>query len=198
MAHETEAKIPVSSFAPIRDALRRENATYLGTVLQSDTYFDTPDGQLQHSDRGMRIRRLELLETGSGEWDLRPQLTYKGPREGNSAYKMRREIQTHFDAPHAMVEVLEACGMVQSMVIQKRRSSYRLARCLVELDALPFIGRFVEIEGPDEEAIDALTHRLELQGRTIHDSYLHLADTHLRGENRDPTVVTFAAAGRAG
>ncbi len=198
MSHETEAKIPVETFDVVRDALRRLGAVYLGTVLQSDTYFDTPQGQLQHSDRGMRIRRLELLEAGSADWDLRPQLTYKGPREGDTTYKTRREIQTHFDAPYAMIEVLQVCGMVQSMAIQKRRASYRVDACMVELDELPFIGRFVEIEGPDEKTITQLAEMIGLGRRqTLHDSYLHLADSFLTQRNLDATHVTFDAEAEA-
>jgi predicted adenylyl cyclase CyaB len=140
----------------------------------------------------MRIRRVELLDPGRGEWDLRPQLTYKGPRKAEADYKTRREIQTHFDAPYAMAEVLEVCGLAVSMTIQKRRSSYRLDSCMVELDVLPFIGRFVEIEGPDEQTISATCRTLGLEGRTIHESYLRLAEAACRQHNRDSHRVTFA------
>lgn len=198
MAQEVEAKIRVDSFAPVREALRASDAVFLGKVLQSDTYFDTPDHSLQHSDRGMRIRRLELLDGGGAQWDTRPQLTYKGPREGEATYKTRREVQTHFDAPAVMEEVLAACGMVRSMSIQKRRASYRLAACLVELDELPFIGRFVEIEGPDQERICACAAGLGLSGETIQDSYLHLAVEALGERGLDTTRVTFEAESSVG
>jgi adenylate cyclase class 2 len=198
MAQEVEAKIPVDSFAPVREALRASDAVFLGKVLQSDTYFDTPDGALQHSDRGMRIRRVELLEPGAAQWDTRPELTYKGPRQGEAMYKTRREIQTHVDAAEAMMEVLAACGMVRSMEIQKRRASYRLDPCLVELDELPFIGRFVEIEGPDQERICACAAALGLDAGTIQDSYLHLAVEALALRGLDTTRVTFEAESSVG
>ncbi len=192
MSNEVEAKLSVESFQPLRDALHTAGATYLGTVLQTDTYYDTPGGQLAGSDRGMRIRRVELLDPGRGEWDLRPQLTYKGPRKTGADYKTRREIQTHFDAPYAMAEVLEVCGLAVSMIIQKRRSSYRLDSCMVELDELPIIGRFVEIEGPDEQTISSTCRALGLDGQVIHDSYLRLAEAACKKQNRDSHKVTFA------
>ena len=195
MSQEVEAKIRVDSFAPVQEALRAKQTVFLGKVLQSDTYFDTPEHSMQYSDRGLRIRCLELLEKGTDQWDLRPQLTCKGPREGEAAYKTRREVQTRLDDADVMMEVLDACGMVRSMRIQKRRASYRLGPCLVELDELPFIGRFVEIEVPDQQGIRACVDALGLTGPAIQDSYLHLAVEELTRRDLDTTRVTFQAEG---
>ena len=197
MPQEVEAKIRVDSFAPVRKALRAEKAAFLGKVLQSDTYFDTRERSMQHSDRGLRVRCLDLIEAGTDQWDLRPQLTCKGPREGDAAYKTRREVQTRLDDADVMMEVLEACGMVRSMTIQKRRASYRLGPCLVELDEVPFIGRFIEIEGPDQRSIRACVDSLGLTGEAIQDSYLHMAVDELTRRALDTTRVTFQAEGSA-
>ena len=44
--------------------------------------------------------------------------------------------------------------------------------CLVELDELPDIGAFVEVEGPDEKTVFAVSESLGLAGEPISESYL--------------------------
>ncbi len=198
MSNEVEAKLPVDSFDPLRDALKSAEAAFLGRVLQTDTYYDTPENEMAGSDRGLRIRRLELLEPGRDDWDLRPQLTYKGPRDTKAEFKTRREVETHFEDASVLDEVLGVCGMRASMVIQKRRSSYRMNDCKIELDELPFIGRFVEIEGPDEKSIQSVLDALGLEGQPIHDSYLLMADAAGRRRGLQSGKITFQAESQQG
>ena len=58
---------------------------------------------------------------------------------------------------------------------QKRRESWRLDDCRIELDEPPHIGLFVEIEGPDPSAISAVADRLGLAG-AVHEkaSYVRM------------------------
>jgi adenylate cyclase class IV len=51
----------------------------------------------------------------------------------------------------------------------------------VELDELPHLGCFVEIEGPDEQSVLAVRDRLGLAGPGITKSYLAMLDAHCGG-----------------
>ena len=70
--------------------------------------------------------------------------------------------------------MLHAFGLEPTMRIQKRRASYRLNRSLVELDELPLMGRFIEIEAPGEKKIEEIRRRLKLEAEPITDHYINL------------------------
>ena len=72
-------------------------------------------------------------------------LTFKGPLEA-SAFKKRREIELAVSEADGMRRLLEAIGFVEVLRFQKRRESWRLDNCRVELDEVPRLGRFVEID----------------------------------------------------
>ncbi len=180
-AHETEAKIKVADFRSVREALARAGAEHRGTFVQTDTYFDSPRGHLLEGGTGLRLRQVEHVDGRAGQ-DVRPLLTYKGPVDPSSRFKRREETQTHVASPAQMRRILEVLGVEPAVILQKRRSTYRLGECLVELDELPALGCFVEIEGPDEAAIEGICRRLALTGEHIHASYLSLA----RNDTRAP------------
>ncbi len=192
MPIETEVKFPVATHDRVRRALRRGGAEYLGTVIITDTYLDRPGGMLRKRDQAIRLRQVRTLRRGQAAVDDRPELTFKGPAGRSKRVKVRREVQTRLDCPHAAMEILEACGLKKNLVIEKRRASYQLGPCRIELDELPLIGRFVEIEGPDEETIHALAGQLRLTGEPNTDHYINLLRAACRRLGRSCREVTFA------
>jgi adenylate cyclase class 2 len=170
--HEIEVKFAVPGHQAVADALRREGGTYMGSFEQVDQFYDTPGGRLRDGGCGLRIRQCCRLDGTGGEIDTRPQVTFKGPRRTDARAKVRPEYQTHVDAPEAMEKVFEACGLVPTVVVRKRRTSYRLGGCMVELDELADIGCFVEVEGPDEPTVFKVARRLGLAGEPVGESYL--------------------------
>jgi adenylate cyclase class 2 len=176
MSHEIEVKFRVEDFAAVRKALRARNARNVATVVQTDTYFDRPDGSLRAGDCGLRLRELRYLRSAAtvADRETRPQLTFKGPAGEHERVKVRREIQTHVDDGGAMRQVLEGLGLSVSLSVQKKRSTWRLDGCTIELDELPLIGRYVEIEGRDDEHVHRAATHLGLDGEPITDHYLDL------------------------
>jgi len=73
-----------------------------------------------------------------------------------------------------MDEVLTALGLTPTLTIQKKRASYRLGSCLVELDELPLIGRFVEIEAPSPEKIESIRAQLAIPSEPCTSHYIKL------------------------
>ncbi|NBB96099.1 MAG: class IV adenylate cyclase [Planctomycetes bacterium] len=192
MALEVETKLRVESFTPIRQALRDTQAVYIGTVVHRDRYYDRPDGQFRREGCGLRLRLRQVLKHGQdGKLDDRAEVTYKGPVDATSRLKSRREIQTRLDDAASAADLLDACGLVCVRVIEKRRCSYRLGRALVELDEVPLLGSFVEIEGVSENHIETVRKRLHIDAEHIDDSYLHLVAECCQADDLDPSTITF-------
>lgn len=167
MADEIEIKFSVRDFASVRRALKAAGATYLSTVVHTDNFFDTADRSLLAAGCGLRVRQTRVLRSAGRRVNTRPLITFKGPVKGGGKAKIRRELQTHCDQPEAMEEILQAIGMRDALVVQKRRASYKLGACLVELDDVTHLGRFIEIEGPSENAVLAAGEKLNLTGPPI-------------------------------
>jgi adenylate cyclase class IV len=166
MAVENEAKFAVPSHGPIRDRLAAHSAERLGKVIEINFIYDwTPAGETPPSPIGarrrggaaLRVRSVEVLEGP----DRPATITFKGPVEAG-AFKKRTELELPLVEAEGMRRLLEAIGFVETVRFRKRRESWRLGECLVELDELPHLGCFVEIEGPDEWAIQRVRESLGL------------------------------------
>ncbi|MFP4141484.1 MAG: class IV adenylate cyclase [Phycisphaerae bacterium] len=190
--HETETKLKVDSHQAVRAALESMGTAPGPTFLQTDTYYDREGRQLFHAGCGLRLRTFKWLDgPGQGE-DRRPLLTFKGPVDPDSRIKRRREIQTYCESSEAMAGILEALDVQPVMVIQKRRTSWAVGECQVELDELPNLGTFVEIEGPGESAVEELAEKLGLGDVPhIEKSYLQLAHDNCRRHDGPCEEFTF-------
>ena len=191
MADEIEIKYRVSDFETVGASLRRLGAKYQSTLLQTDRYLDTPDRPLMKHGSAIRLREAKFLRYAAGHRDARPQLTYKGPQGQSTTSKIRREIQTHLDDAGAIMDILDALGYRPLLTVQKRRAVFKLGRCEIELDELPLIGRFVEIEGHSEDQVQSAARRLGLQGPSIITSYVHMIMDHCRQAGIDDDEFTF-------
>ena len=191
MADEIEAKFKVADHAAVRRALRRAGAEYLATTIQTDRYYDTRERMLLGRDCGLRIRSLRCLRRGAEPVDTRPLLTVKGPGRLSSEAKIRREVEVRLDDAPGVVELLDAMGLTLTFTVQKRRAGYRLAPCQIELDELPLIGRFVEIEAPREADIAAMRRRLGIEGPPITDHYVNLLAAACKQAGRPSNGATF-------
>ncbi len=170
--HEIEVKFAVAGHGAVVEALAGEGGRLVGSFEQTDQFYDTPGARLRDGGCGLRIRRLVLLAGDAGKIDTRPEVTFKGPRRKDVRAKIRPEYQTRLDDAEAMEKIFAACGLEPTAVVCKKRTSYRLQDCQVELDELPDIGCFVEVEGPDEKTVFAVSERLGLTGEPVGESYL--------------------------
>lgn len=181
MATEIEAKFPLADHEYLRTRLIELGAADQGQQVQTDIYFDTAEHGLRKSDRALRLRC-------TGQTSV---LTYKGPQQ-EGPYKQRQEIQTPVADPGAIKSILEKLGFIQSMLLEKSRASYALDNCRVELDIVPLLGNFVEIEGPSEKDITAVIERLRLDaGKSITTSYTTLLE-HLRNTNNPSREIRLS------
>lgn len=168
MPVELEAKIRVDDHAPIRDALRTAGANYLGRVLEINHLLDRDDCSLRDTGCGLRVRSIVVLDgTGPGAT-----MTFKGPKQAG-AFKQREEHETPIADADAALAILRGLGHTRELVFEKRRETWQLADCTVELDEIPVLGSFVEVEGPSAEAIQDVLEALQLNANdNINDSYV--------------------------
>lgn len=105
----------------------------------------------------------------------------------------RVEIETTLGDFEAGRKILEALGYILIATYEKYRSTYELEDLHVMLDELPY-GDFVEIEGPDESALQKASAGFGLDfSAAIPASYLALFDGLSRKRGLDPSQLTFAA-----
>jgi adenylate cyclase class 2 len=172
---EIEIKLKVEDPTPVREKLRALGAQPRGKVLETNIFFDTSDRALLAADCGLRLRRSRSLN-GGGETLI---LTYKGPR-AEGPVKQREEIEVTVDATDATKLLLERLGYTEQLCFEKRRESWKVGKCEIELDELPRLGMYVEIEGPSEEEVTDLQRRLGLSSlAAVAPTYADLVARHL-------------------
>ncbi|MFH1418823.1 MAG: class IV adenylate cyclase [Planctomycetota bacterium] len=187
MPVELECKLRSPPHGALREKLRAAGASYVGRVLETNRLYDRADGSLRQSGRGLRIRSVEVLDGPA----VRPTLTYKGPRTA-SAFKRREETEVEIGDAAVMAAVLAALGFAEAVSFEKRRESWRLEDCRIEMDELPELGSFVEVEGSDEQAIRSALTALGLSAAEVVDtSYVAMVAALLGKDASRPLVLRF-------
>jgi adenylate cyclase class 2 len=189
MPVEIEAKMSVESFEPVRAKLRELGARHAGEHFEVNTFFDTEDRSLLVADEGLRLR----LERDNASGNERHVITWKGPRQ-LGPLKSREELEVEVLGGDRAVQILERLGYLRTLSFEKRRESWELDGCKVELDEVPHLGRFVEVEGPDEKTVMDVRDRLGLSARPmIKGSYISLLTAHLKERGETTKHVAFGA-----
>ena len=187
MPIEIEIKLKVENHDSLRAALTSLGAQRIGAVLETNTFLDTSAHTLLAEDRGLRVRRNTDPASGHSESII----TYKGPRHPGPL-KRREELELTV-ADHAQaVELLQALGFQRILTFEKRRESWQLNDCKIDLDELPILGHFIEIEGPSSEAVlkaRDLLHLTKLNSLT--DSYIALLMANLGPQATAASEITF-------
>ena len=172
MAEEIEAKYRLDDPAGLRGRLVARGAQPVARVFESNRLFDTPDRKLQAADCGLRLRTRRAPD---GSQQVSTTLTYKGPR-ADDQMKIREELETVVSDPAATAAILRQLGLVEVIVYEKRRETWRLDECEVCLDELPKLGWFVEIEGSSVATIEAVASKLTLDVESLlRETYVEMA-----------------------
>ena len=105
----------------------------------------------------------------------------------------RRDAEATPGAP-GLALIFEAMGLREIFRYQKRRSVWRVGECEIALDELPYLGWFVEIEGPTERAVRAGLEALALaDAELLSADYIHLLTERLKSLGLDPSRALFEA-----
>ena len=159
---ELEVKFPVSSAEEIEKRMPG-----LGAALEQprrferNLRFDKPSGKLSKNNQVLRLRQ-------NGPDAV---LTFKSDKKSTDTLADREEIETAVADFERTQLILERLGFEVCFIYEKYRSIYSLDGCGIFIDHTP-IGDYVEIEGPDEEAIHAAAERIGLDwGARVGRSY---------------------------
>lgn len=176
MSIEIEVKMRLKDINELEGRLSAVGGKRCREMIEINTYLDTAGGTLRSSDQGLRVR----VET-----PLNPELppvatmTYKGPR-ANSEVKSRTELEVVVEPGASAIQLLEALGFRAVRRFEKHRRHWQVDVCVVDIDTLPYLGDFVEIEGPSEQAVLALRSQLGLdQLPLVQDSYIGMLEAYL-------------------
>lgn len=164
---EVKIRIPSDSLELLRDRIRR--AGFKKTAerqLEVNQLFDYPDLRIKHSGSAVRIR----------EYGNHRILTWKGPLQPNSRYKIREEIETEVANHEALVKILNKIGLTPVFEYSKFREKFQIRLkeeveiCLDETR----VGTFLEIEGTEKD-ISQVIKMLKLdRSNLVQDTYAEL------------------------
>ncbi len=189
MPLEIEIKLRVDSHEAIRTRLAQAGAHRVGFTLETNIFFDRPDRSLRAANSGLRIR----LEKHDGGAPLTALMTFKGPPQASPLHP-REAFDIAVDPPEQAISLVEVLGFHRTLAYEKRRESWTLGGCKVELDELPYLGTFMEIEGPSEEAVIAVQARLGLSNiPAVKPSYIQMVDEYVRTHPVAAATLTFPA-----
>lgn len=159
--NELEVKIQINSakhFQSLHDTCTQLFGPPISHVLQLDEYYDTPDGQLKKQDLVVRIRSQNEKKT----------IALKSPRiDLPSGMTKRIELEFLSAEGEKIHDQLTSQGLKPNEAAEKERWTFIHHECEIVLDKLPFIGTFIEIEGPSENAIHEVIALLNLSSCNV-------------------------------
>jgi adenylate cyclase class 2 len=189
MALEIEAKMKVDDQGSMIARLQERGATPVGRYLEINTFYDTEDRALLAADEGLRLRVSKDLASGRSQCIL----THKGPN-GQGPLKSREETEVAVDNAETAARLLERLGYIRCLSFEKRRHSWKLQDCKLELDEVPRLGFFLEIEGPSEESVMRVRNALGLSDRPlIKASYIAMLSSYLQERSETAAAIVFPA-----
>ncbi len=185
---EIEAKIRVPDLEPVQARLREFGARFVGRYIENNHILDRHDGSLRGAGCGLRVRWMQTVD---GQ-DAAPTVTFKGPVQ-ESPVKRREEIEVDISDADRMLLLLGAIGFETVVSYRKRRERWTLDDCHVELDEVPLVGTFVEIEGPCEATIRAVQARLGLGSEShVRHGYVGMLLKRCRELGRSAIGIDFS------
>jgi predicted adenylyl cyclase CyaB len=187
--NELEIKIQIDSeehFNSVYERCLQLCGSPISHMLQLDEYYDTSDRQLKKQDLVVRIRTNGEKKT----------IALKSPRiDLPSGMTSRIELEFLSAEGERVHHQLLSQGLQPNEAAEKERWSFVYQDCEIVLDKLPFIGSFIEIEGPSECAIHEIVNLLALSsGKVIRKNYGELMKEKFH-ELRLPVskiIATFA------
>lgn len=151
MQQEIEATFLDVAHEVLRQKLKDSGGTCAQPMyLMKRAIYDYADLRLDKKAAWIRVRQ-EADRTTMG-FKQRQSETLEG----------MREIEFTVDDYTKACQFLEAIGLAPKATQESKRETWRLDDCEVMLDEWPWIPTFVEVEGPNEQAVRAVAQKLGL------------------------------------
>ena len=186
MAKEIEAKIKVDDPVKIATLVCGFGGKSKYIRFETNIFYDTPKAKLDSKGEVLRLRQERYLD---GKDSV--SMTFKGRRKMGKM-KIREEHEFNVSDFDQARLLLTSLGYRESFRFEKRRTSFLLDGCLVEIDTLPYLGHFCEVEGKDEVAIRKILKLLGLQdAKLIVDGYGSLLRKDAIKNKRNKKMAEF-------
>lgn len=187
MPIEIEAKMKLRDPAAMEHRLVEAGAELRAKLLETNTFFDTPQRSLKSADRGLRVR----VEQDTGAGTSRVVITHKGPR-AHGKLKSRAETELEVSSAEDAARLLGVLGFEAVLGFEKKRTRWVLDGCHVAMDTVPYVGDFIEVEGPTDKAVLDVRDKLGLADEPlIRASYIAMISTYLDEHNLRLRHVAF-------
>jgi adenylate cyclase class 2 len=156
MQTEIEAKFLDIDHDAMRAKLRELGAVCEQPMrLMKRKVYDFPDGSLRKKKNGWaRVR------------DEGDKITMSYKQLNDRSFQGTKEVDVTIDSFEAGCSLLEALGLAQRGYQETKRESWKLHGIEIELDEWPWTKPYVEIEGPDEQAVRDVADQLGLDWAT--------------------------------
>jgi adenylate cyclase, class 2 len=148
---EIEVKVLNIDRSLLRAKLRAMGAQYHSSEFQENRMFDYPDRRLYLKEDGsyIRIRTVRDLNSESSTHLLTLKKTLSREK-----YKIAQETETQVEDPEAMEQFLTQLGFERVRSDQKLRETWLWQGLHFELDLWAGLPAYLEVEGPDEAAVE--------------------------------------------
>ncbi len=182
---EIEVKFLEVDVPALHKKLAELGAEDLGNDLLREIIFYDKDLTWQREQKTRR-RFVRLRQTRGQTF-----LTYKSRlTDGSEDYA--EELETKVDDLDKMKQILEAVGLVAVRHQEKKRHSYKLGSVSIDIDTWPKIPTYVELEGPTEGDIKALTVKLGFDwSQGVFDTSIGMIENKYRLPVQDYKYFTF-------
>src|SRR3989344_6622645 len=163
---ENEIKLEMNDLAGAREKLNYLGAVALGTEHQQDTYFQRLNPKERITNENIRVR--EVVKDKNERYGY---FTYKSPLDRSAQFLKRDEFETRVDNPQIILDILHRLGYEIIDRIAKTREAYKLNGMYIGLDYIEGLGRFIEIEGEDQNIISLVKYLGLNPANAINKSY---------------------------
>ncbi len=172
---EIEAKFRISNPEEIRERLRVLGASRKGAFHEKNVLFDSTDMKFRNSDSILRLR-----DAG------RVTITYKGPRDREHEFHKREELTLQVADTESAIDLLSAIGFSPEWSYEKKRETWCLGGLTIEVDELPRMGFFIEIEGEPDGIRESILKLGLDKNNQMDKNYRELWIGYMKHANLDP------------
>jgi len=149
--NEIEVKIFDINPEQIKKKLEALGAKKTGESHVEVVMFDFPDHRITKNDEVLRVRKMH----GKTEFVYKAQ--FDGKKKGKSDFKALKEYETTVESFDAVVAILKKLGLEVIRRFEKKRTSYLVSKdgknVKVEIDTIPGVPTYLEVEANDEAAV---------------------------------------------
>jgi adenylate cyclase, class 2 len=192
---EIEIKLRIGDLSGVIRKIRRLRTKCSGRVLEQNALFDTPDQDLRHSGRLLRVRTetpapSKLIPGGLALTVITSKIP--APASAGSRCKEKLERELVVRSLRARAPRMRLLGFQPGFRYEKYRTTFRLPGLHLDLDETP-VGNFLELEG-QPKAIDRAARAIGFSPRDyIRSTYWDLYSAYCRRRGRIPRNMLFSA-----